>query len=294
MTTKRWIDETSGASELERAVLRSGLDVEPPADSEQAVWRSLGPVLGAPLVPNGAGSPVAPSTAGAAHAPGVTSALSVTSASTFVTLGKGFALGVGVSLAVAGVGRLESVPARETSSGVNRAPASERREGAPVAVNPQPGLPELAASSRVEPAPSAAKSVAAPARPSAPPGVSAALPSSTEARPAETPAVAVFPVAPERSALRASELEQEAALLRRARAELRAGRLAEAFATLEASREKFSFPELAQEREALLVELLYRSGQRANAIEKARSFLRRYPESPHAAKLRSIASSEER
>ena len=79
-------------------------------------------------------------------------------------------------------------------------------------------------------------------------------------------------------------------MLLRARAELRAGRLAAAFATLEASREKFSFPELVQEREALLIELLYRSGERASAAEKSRAFLARYPESPHAARLRRLAS----
>ncbi|HEY3493353.1 MAG TPA: outer membrane protein assembly factor BamD, partial [Polyangiaceae bacterium] len=109
-----------------------------------------------------------------------------------------------------------------------------------------------------------------------------------EARATASSSVAAFPVADARGASRA--LEEEAALLRRARSELRGGRLAEAFATLEASRERFSLPELAQEREALLIELLYRSGEPARAAEKARSFLSRYPESPHAAKLRSIAA----
>jgi len=75
-------------------------------------------------------------------------------------------------------------------------------------------------------------------------------------------------------------------LLRRARAELQAGSLALAFATLEASRERFATPELAQEREALTIELLYRSGQRAAAGERALAFLARFPESPHAARLR--------
>jgi outer membrane protein assembly factor BamD (BamD/ComL family) len=130
--------------------------------------------------------------------------------------------------------------------------------------------------------------------------VSEAFEPSTQARAAGTSSVAAFPLvegraAPPRTELeRRSQLEEEAALLRRARAELRGNRLADAFATLEASREKFSLPELSQEREALLIELLFQSGQRASAVEKARRFLVQYPNSPHAAQVRSIAQADAR
>jgi hypothetical protein len=49
-----------------------------------------------------------------------------------------------------------------------------------------------------------------------------------------------------------------------------------------ASRRKFVAPELYQEREALMIELLYRSGQTKTAALRAKAFLERFPESPHA------------
>ncbi|HEX3850474.1 MAG TPA: hypothetical protein VHW01_05875 [Polyangiaceae bacterium] len=72
--------------------------------------------------------------------------------------------------------------------------------------------------------------------------------------------------------------------------ELRSGRLADAFATREASRRQFSAPELYQEREALMIELLRRSGQAAAARERAQAFLSRFPESPHAEQIRQLAA----
>ena len=45
-------------------------------------------------------------------------------------------------------------------------------------------------------------------------------------------------------------------------------------------------PELYQEREALMIELLYRSGQVTAAEQRARAFLSHFPESPHAQQIR--------
>jgi len=56
--------------------------------------------------------------------------------------------------------------------------------------------------------------------------------------------------------------------------------------TLEASQRRFSAPTLDQEREALLIELVYRSGQFDAATARAQAFLARFPESPHAAQIR--------
>jgi outer membrane protein assembly factor BamD (BamD/ComL family) len=87
-----------------------------------------------------------------------------------------------------------------------------------------------------------------------------------------------------------SQLEGEARALLRARAELHQGRLGDAFATLEAARRDFSAPELEQEREALMIELLYRGGQVPAARARAKTFLSRFPESPHAEKSRAFAN----
>lgn len=103
---------------------------------------------------------------------------------------------------------------------------------------------------------------------------------------AELPSVAAFPAV---GNARPSQLQAEAAALRSARAELRAGKLADAFATLEASRQMFSAPALYQEREALMIELLFRADQGATAQRRAAAFLENFPDSPHAAAIRQLS-----
>jgi len=303
MSTKRWIEANSEATELERVLLASGLDAEPPAEAEAAVWRSLTSALGVPAAV--AGITAASSASATASA---TSAKVLTGASALVTLGKGFALGVVVSLGLVGVARLEAArPAvsRPLESPPVRLPsptAAPAGKAPLLTANPVPELPRTAASAAFAVGEASAESQPSspPARAPSSPGVPESSPRLTEPRAAATSSVAAFPIAeghaasPQAELERRSQLEEEAALLRRARAELRGNRLAEAFATLEASREKFSLPELSQEREALLVELLFQSGQRASAVEKARRFLVQYPNSPHAAQVRSIAQAGSR
>ena len=120
----------------------------------------------------------------------------------------------------------------------------------------------------------------------------AVLPSETS----QGPSVAAFAVpsvafadASANSANSASQLKAEARALRGARAALRAGRYNEAFATLEASRRRFSAPELDQEREALTIELLAHGGQHEAATQRAKAFLNRFPDSPHASRVRQFA-----
>ena len=43
-------------------------------------------------------------------------------------------------------------------------------------------------------------------------------------------------------------------------------------------------------REALMIELLYRSGQVAAAAQRAKAFLARFPESPHASQVQQFAA----
>jgi hypothetical protein len=47
---------------------------------------------------------------------------------------------------------------------------------------------------------------------------------------------------------------------------------------------------LLQEREALTIEALARTGRRAEANRRAEAFLRAFPGSPHAAAVRELAS----
>jgi len=288
-TPKRWIDEQSDADDFERALLRSELDVAPPADMETDVLKRVMAVVApvAPGIPGGPTVPVAPAAGGIA----ATGALAK-SAATLGGLGKGFALGVGVSIAAATGNHFlaSNSPASRpvpSSTVVLAVPSA-----APMVAKPShlvaPPLELPAADSPEQPASrtpldSPSSGVAA-----NPPTVQAPV---TEPTPAAA-SVASFPS--DGPALAASRLKEEAALLRRARAELRAGALAQAFATLEASRRSFTAPELTQEREALAIELLYRSGERTAAATRARDFLARFPESPHAAAVRAFSDDARR
>ena len=73
-----------------------------------------------------------------------------------------------------------------------------------------------------------------------------------------------------------------------ARRLLRAGDPAGALTLLDAARTRFPDGGLVQEREALTIEALVRSGQRALATKRAEAFLRDYPKSPHGADVRSL------
>jgi outer membrane protein assembly factor BamD (BamD/ComL family) len=88
---------------------------------------------------------------------------------------------------------------------------------------------------------------------------------------------------------RASHLHEESAMILDARSVLRAGDPSRALRLLDGARARFPQGILAQEREALAIEALVRSGQRALAAKRAESFLRDYPKSPHAADVRSFA-----
>lgn len=264
MSTKRWIDSERVEDELEREVLRAGLVVEPPESAERDVWRRVAAVVAAPTPPTG----------GLEAAPAAASTGALTSGTaTLGLLAKGFALGVGASAIVAVASRGLERPASPRPPAAATSAAVGARSAEPVERLVAPKVPEVASAD--------------------PPDESAPAPRSTpssgpRAR-AGTPAprsVATSSAAGTES--RESRLAAEAALLQKARAELRAGAIGAAFATLEASRQTISAPELDQEREALAVELLYRSGQRGPASARARAFIERYPESPHVNRVRSF------
>ena len=273
-SSKRWIDADSDADEAERSILRAGLGSDPPPQLEDEVLRRVlaAALLPAPLHPGAAGPSVGP----VAPAPGVAAVAGPTAkaASTLALLGKGFVAGVGVSAAIAaGQHWVFREPPRP-------APAETAR---PVAAPSAPRVARGAPGRSAPPAESTLPAQPLEAKPSAP----RSLPKSSEApRPEPRPGTAEPAVAASR---RASQLEEEAALLKSARQHLRQGALAAAFATLETSHQRFSASELEQEREALMIELLYRSGQRAAAAARARAFLQRHPESPHRGQVQQFA-----
>jgi hypothetical protein len=291
---KHWLDESSEASDFERAVLRSGLDADPPEPRRDEVW---GRVLASiSLTPIGAaidhGATLKPAAAALKGA-----ASGAKAGVVWLGVGKGFVIGLALYGASAGVSEISTRFAVQHARGADHARAEHgstvttggdhgsfmAREAVPVGETPSESSTALAV--RNAGAAPGAATIA---------GVSSAQETTLPARAPDAPSVASFedsPSSPSKIPEKpASQLEAEARALREARAELKAGQLSDAFATLEASRHELSIPELYQEREALMIELLYRSGQVAAAAERARAFLERFPESPHAGHVRQFAA----
>jgi hypothetical protein len=86
-----------------------------------------------------------------------------------------------------------------------------------------------------------------------------------------------------------SRLGAEGRVVLDARRDLREGRPDDALRLLDAARTKFPAGTLVQEREALSIEALFRSGQHEAAGRRAAAFLRAYPGSPHVASVKTFA-----
>jgi len=270
---KHWLEESSEADEFERAILRAGLDAEPPEAKRDQIWSALMATLAvAPLA-------AATTSARAATAKAAVAGVNKT-ATVLLAVGKGFLVGLAAYGTAAGVGELAD---RRSAPHSRSSPAPQA--SAPVRGTSRDNEPSSTASTAIllhanEEAhlmPRAIqRGIASPnARARAPQDLAAVLPS-----------VATFDDSGQPNGARLSQLEAETRALRSARNELRAGKLADAFATLETSRRQVTVPELYQEREALMIELLYRSGQVTAAEQRARAFLSHFPESPHAQQIR--------
>ncbi|NUQ73461.1 MAG: outer membrane protein assembly factor BamD, partial [Polyangiaceae bacterium] len=115
----------------------------------------------------------------------------------------------------------------------------------------------------------------------------AALPPAGIAAPS-TPSAASSATAPLTPTERANKLREESLLLSEARDALRRGDASGALQRLEEARSRFAGGMLGQEREALTIEALHKSGQKSAASARAATFLRAYPLSPHAARVQTF------
>jgi hypothetical protein len=82
-----------------------------------------------------------------------------------------------------------------------------------------------------------------------------------------------------------SRLAEEAKVVLDARSALESGEAATALHLLDDARRIFPTGSLGQEREALTIEALARTGRRVAASERARAFLKRFPNSAHASNV---------
>ena len=248
----RWREESSGADAETRALLLGDKAVGPSCAEQERVWSSLAPQLQAIPAPTHA-APVAPAAAG-------TNAL----------VGK-ITLGVVLVAAVgAGVGlhhmRAREQPARPMPS----AKPSVRPLPPPEAVAEQPAAPALA-------------KVASPVEKTTRPRARASVMTTSAAKSPEA-----LPASPALAAEAATnELLEEGRRLARARAALRAHDPERALALLQTG--AAGTAALAQEREALTIEALAsRPSSRAQAAERARAFMRAYPDSPYRARIKAM------
>lgn len=285
---RRWLEDGE-VDDLDRALLSAGLDADPPSGRKNAVWASLL----AQLPPGGSGGDLGgPGDAGPHGGPGEAPGLgglgdaasSVGSAggATGAAAGaanvgvkaaifKAMALGVATVAVVRGGAHLVERSAPEAPAGIEtRAPAPPRASPAPSAEHVEARAPDLEEEEEVPP-------VEAPVAPVAP------------VSPMPAPRAQAPRGRPEGPAARASLLREESLLVAEARKALRSGRPAEALRLLEGARAKFEGGALAQEREVLAIEALAESGRRAEAASRAEAFLRLFPHSPHADRVRALA-----
>lgn len=281
----RLLDERGPATDLERDVLRSGGDVEPPASAHDAVWASLQARL-----PAGDGNG-----GGSAGGDGGLDGAGAGATSPFAGLVKG-----AVALVVAGVlvgiavHQLRSPPegpaviAASPGSAALVAPALVDTASATAANDRAPAVDGVA--------PQASTSAATSDRPapaSKRPSVQSPRALSSVSEPAQTTKV---PSAPSASATGPATappatldaLREESSLLAAARAAVRRGDSRAALTSLEVARSRYPNGALLQEREVLTIEALAQNGQSEEASRRAAAFLRAFPSTPHAARVRAF------
>lgn len=262
----RWLDEGADVSPHERELLEAGRTMDPPPDAANMIWLALGPKL----VPG----------AGNGSAGSASSGSSITTAVGGV---KAVVVGVTSILVIAG-----AIAAMIMASPADPAKTSPAAPTAVIAVSPSmidevPAKEPILAGPGSEPilSPSASKTVAAETAQGR-----ALSPRRLDAKPIVAAASASVKDAEQVRAERASRLREESRVLAEARGALRGGDPASALEKLDAALGRFPDGILLQEREVLAIEALARSGQGSAASERAAAFLRTYPTSPHATKVR--------
>jgi hypothetical protein len=279
----RWLDDGADALAHERELLSAGRSMDPPPGAAEKIWATLGPHLG-PGGGNGGGSSGNTSANGSSGASSSGAGSSGASISGTVGALKGVVLGIAGIVTTAGViaafvaaspgnPTIQSAPAIQV---VEVVPSTQVED--PAAQNPTIDvLGEQAI--LAQPTSSSMSIDITPERNAMRRGVSIAKPT-VHAPP--TPIEDANRIRQER----ASRLREESRGLGDARAALRNGDTASALEKLDALSGQFPGGVLAQEREVLAIEALARAGQHAEASARAVSFLKTYPRSPHATKVR--------
>jgi hypothetical protein len=283
---RRWRDDPSELGELELRALEAGRSAAPPRALRDDVWQTLSATLAAP----GAGGEGGGGSTDMGGGSGAIGSLSSTGKALGVAaLVKSGAVGAVIGTAVMiGANVLAHRPAEEASRPAAAAQHAIAADGRTPSAARMPEVAERAPQERT-PAPRSVEPgrLAEPPRETVVPsaGAVAAFPDTATPSRAEPHAAA-----PSNSTPAAVSARQESRLIASARQALRAGNPALALSLLEQARARFAHGILAQERDALSIEALAASGQRAQAQARARDFMVAYPSSPHIARIQAVVS----
>lgn len=300
---KRLLEELEGLTEDERRALLAARGARPPRQASDLVWSGLMAKLPVPPSPAGgggqpgggsglegagsvAGSSAAGSSAVGAAVPATGAALATKS------LGLGVALGLAVAAAGYGVRVSKtSVPVAAVEASAFSSPSRPASPGRQGREEDQPGPRSHAEAetTKLEDPAGAASGWSTPVPlTSSAAGVSSATrelsgEDRARARSAERGGSPVSPHPPPASGLR-----EESLLVASARARLASGDGPGALELLDQLNRQHPAGVLMQEREALSIQALAQVGQTSSAVARARAFLARHPQSPHADRVRSV------
>jgi hypothetical protein len=286
---KRWLEDDGGATPEERALLEAGRTAAMPGELRKQVWVGVSAgaagLAVASEVAGSAGLGAASHGAGALGAAGGKGALAVLASSAAAKGIVAVAIVVGAGF---GVAKVRSGAAPGVIVDNNNAPAAKplhpsgppgderARDGAESAESLAAPLATDAVAVAAQPGKkSSSAGVKRPAVRSAP---TATLPDDTAADP-EAPGEA-------RAASRLREESQAVLAIRKA---LLDGDAPLALRMLDRARSDFPKGAMTEEREALTVRALVKSGQGDLARQRGEAFLRSFPRSPHASEVRVLA-----
>ena len=294
---KRWLTDGGGATRGERDLLRLDASHEPPAAAKDAVWTALLAQL-PPIPPGSSGGGGAPGAGGAKVAAGAKAAAAAGSGNAAVAgavgggvlksalIGAGSALALIATYTVVAPAQAPSVPAPTTIE----MPADPGARSAPLGSPGQHAAtsPVARETHGIAVATATLDSMAPPGTPivaaSGEPRVGGAAPSS-KGLVGSAGASTSLAAPPDRE----TRLLEESRRLTEARDALRRGDASGALAQLAELQRAVPGGILGQEREALAIEALARSGRSSEAQARARAFLQAYPQSPHAARVEAFA-----
>lgn len=258
---KRWSEAGNSATPDEQALVHAGLNLTMPAHDKSAVWERIVSAIPAPPVathPAGgnATGPLAP-----LAGPAVIKVASLVLA----LVGSGvIAHRMGRPAANNDDLRAPKVVAATTSTS---SPARIVAATNSTSSVPLTAAPAAVTAATVEPAGSATNETAAASAPSGLQRNAGAVGSADSGSPSSP----------------ASRLREESQAVLAVRRALHSNDVSLALSLLESARRRFGAGALNEEREALLIEALARSGEKARAAKHAKAFLSAYPRSPHAA-----------